>query len=113
MFPCASSVAPYLDEGVQSLAIHLQELRLNVQHVNLGPSNHYSDEDTICSAQPLTRERDLTLLVFTTYSAMSSVCSSYSITGMKYLPSLICIIALQRMSACSLCISLESKSKWQ
>lgn len=48
----------HLDEGVESLAIHLQELRLNVQHVNLRPGDHYSDEDTICSAQPLTRESD-------------------------------------------------------
>lgn len=30
----------HLDEGVESLAIHLQELCLNVQHVNLSPGNH-------------------------------------------------------------------------
>ncbi len=48
---------PHLDEGVESLAIHLQELLLNVQHVNLRPGDHYSDEHTICGAQPLTRER--------------------------------------------------------
>ena len=54
------SISPplaHLDEGVQSLAVHLQELRLNVQHVNLSPSNHYSNEDTVCGAQPLTRGR--------------------------------------------------------
>lgn len=50
-------LVPHLDEGVESLAIHLQELRLNVQHVNLRPGDHYSDEHTICSAQPLTRDR--------------------------------------------------------
>lgn len=49
---------PHLDEGVESLAVHLEELRLNVQHVNLRPGDHYSDEDAVCGAQPLTRERE-------------------------------------------------------
>lgn len=69
---------PHLDEGVESLAIHLQELLLNVQHVNLRPGNHYSDKDTICSAQPLKREREtvfilhwtLPLLVFSIKSLL-------------------------------------------
>lgn len=51
----------HLDEGVQSLAIHLQELRLNVQHVNLGSGHHYSDEDAVCGAQPLTTDNRLDL----------------------------------------------------
>lgn len=51
-------LVPHLDEGVESLAIHLQELRLNVQHVNLRPGDHYSDEDTICSAQALMNDRE-------------------------------------------------------
>lgn len=48
----------HLDEGVQSLSIHLQELCFNVQHVNFCPGNHYSDEDTICGAQPLKTHRN-------------------------------------------------------
>ena len=48
---------PHLDEGVQSLAVRLQELRLNVQHVNLRPGDHYSDEDTVCGAQTLKRQK--------------------------------------------------------
>lgn len=49
----------HLDEGVQSLAIHLLELRLNVQHVNLSPGDHYSDEDAVCGAEPLSRGKTL------------------------------------------------------
>lgn len=111
----------HLDEGVESLAIHLQELRLNVQHVNLRPGDHYSDEDTICSAQPLTRESDrwyrwLDFVPACSYDIQYdniniTVYSSYFITSMKYLPSLICIISQQRTLACSLDISLESKNK--
>ncbi len=52
-------------------------------------------------------------LFLTTDGVITSVCSSYSITGMKYLPSLICITALQRTLACSLCISLESRKRCQ
>lgn len=47
---------PDLDEGVQSFAVHLQELRLDVQHVNLRPGDHYSDEHAVRSAEPLTRD---------------------------------------------------------
>lgn len=50
-------LVPYLNEGVEGLAIHLQELRLNVQHVDLRPRNHYSDEDSICGAHPLRRDK--------------------------------------------------------
>lgn len=56
--PHPQCLVPHLDEGVQGLAIHLQELSLNVQHVNLSPGNHNSDQDTICGAQPLTGENN-------------------------------------------------------
>lgn len=46
-------LVPHLDEGVQSLPIHLQELSFNVQHVNLRPGNHRPDKDTVCGAQAL------------------------------------------------------------
>lgn len=48
----------HLDEGVQSLSIHLQELCLNVQHVNFCPGHHYSDKNTICGAQALETHRN-------------------------------------------------------
>lgn len=47
----------HLDEGVQSLSVHLQELCFNVQHVNFRPGNHCPDKDTICGAQSLETHR--------------------------------------------------------
>lgn len=43
----------HLDEGVQRLAVHLQELRLDVQHVDLRPGDHHSDEDAVRGPQAL------------------------------------------------------------
>lgn len=47
----------HLDEGVQSLSIHLQKLHFYVQHVNFCPGNHCSDKDAICGAQALQTHR--------------------------------------------------------
>lgn len=89
---------PHLDEGVQSLSIHLQELCFNVQHVNFCPGNHYSDKDTICGAEPLKTHRDRHHTdIFPLPVPFAS---------MKYSPSSICTTVLQRTPACSECISL-------
>lgn len=43
----------YLDEGVQGLAIHLLELSLDIQHVDLTARHHHPDQNTVCGAQAL------------------------------------------------------------
>lgn len=44
------TVVPYLDERVQRLPIEPLEVGPDVQHVNLCPRNHHSDEGAVISA---------------------------------------------------------------
>lgn len=97
----------HLDEGVQSLSIHLQELCFNVQHVNFCPGNHCSDKDTICGAQPLkTHTQKLPSYRFIRLEYLP-----VSFARIKYLPSSICTGVPQRRPACSECISLQGNNK--
>uniref|UniRef100_A0A0E9X6S4 Uncharacterized protein n=1 Tax=Anguilla anguilla TaxID=7936 RepID=A0A0E9X6S4_ANGAN len=56
-----------LDERVERLAVHLEELGFDVEHVNLSPSHHDSDQHAVCGPQalhgliqPLSKESRLT-----------------------------------------------------